>query len=122
MIFNEDLTVLLGTGFCTSACNNGCDLQVSSLRLLESCSIANTRACLTHCEKTAHKLLTSTRVAFDVMVTIAMSKALVFFGREIGCLQVVVYSYISPSCLDVKRCTVKNFVSNCNPGTQPSIF
>ena len=44
MIFNEDLTVLLGTGFCTSACNDGCDLQVSSLRLLESC-IASLRKC-----------------------------------------------------------------------------
>ena len=34
-------------------------------------------------KKLAYKLSTSTRVAFDVMVTIAMSKALVFFFWEI---------------------------------------
>ena len=41
-------------------------------------------------KKLAYKLSTSTRVAFDVMVTIAMSKALVlfFFGKL--CLLVVV--------------------------------
>ena len=43
-MFNADLTVMLGIGFCRSAYIDGYDLQVSNLRLLGS-SINSLRRC-----------------------------------------------------------------------------
>ena len=81
-------------------------------------------------KKLAYKLSSSSRVCFDVMVTIAMSKALVFFLYESFFFLTkvftrrLIFSYISPSRSADRRYAVRNSASNHDNvgGTQPSVW